>query len=206
MDNYAKMLADAARRFLTYPWESLTREGAVWQDAGCLHTSFLGSPVRIDGTTGIAYSQKGNDWEKCDFCAGLSIYDYVCDRKSDAKASDMYCQIGSLPGVLVGGSGLSMTPSALAKRIHENPKAFQIACEKLGGTAISLGDMGYRLPVYPDLFMELKFYFSDEDFPPSLTLLWDRNILQFVRYETVYYIAGSLVDKLTSYIQPTGLI
>jgi len=52
------------------------------------------------------------------------------------------------------------------------------------------------VPIFPDLSMQLKFYFADEEFPPSLTFLWDKNILDFVRYETVYYIAGVLRDRL----------
>ena len=44
--------------------------------------------------------------------------------------------------------------------------------------------------------MQLKFYHSDEDFPPSVTLLWDENMLQFVYYETVFYIAGVLLRRL----------
>ena len=44
-----------------------------------------------------------------------------------------------------------------------------------------LGDMAYRLPVFPGLDMMLKFYHADEDFPPSLDLLWDKNTLQFLQ-------------------------
>lgn len=200
------MLLSASKRFLTYSWEALLCEGFVWQEEGFLYTSFLGSPARIDCATGIAYSQNGNNWEKCGFSSGLSIYDYVCDRKSGAKAAHSYCPVGSLPGVFVGGSGLSMEPKKLAQRIEKNKEAFQKACLAMGGKEIKMGDMGYALPVFPDLSVLLKFYFGDADFPPSLTFLWDKSMLQFVRYETVYYIAGALVEKLesqmNSYIQP----
>ena len=55
---------------------------------------------------------------------------------------------------------------------------------------------GIGLPVFPGVSMCLKFYFADEEFPPQLTFLWDKNMLQFVRYETVYYIAGCIRERL----------
>jgi hypothetical protein len=42
----------------------------------------------------------------------------------------------------------------------------------------------------------LKFYHSDEDFPAGLTFLWDENTLQFIHYETVFYIAGFLARTI----------
>ena len=36
----------------------------------------------------------------------------------------------------------------------------------------------------------------DYEFPASLQLLWDTNTLDFVHYETTYYIAGHLLSRL----------
>ena len=44
--------------------------------------------------------------------------------------------------------------------------------------------------------MQLRFWHADEDFPPSLDLLWDRNTLQFLRYETTWFAAGVLRRRL----------
>ena len=59
-----------------------------------------------------------------------------------------------------------------------------------------MGDIGYRFSLFGDLDVILKFYHSDEDFPASVTLLWEENMLQFVYYETVFYIAGALLRQL----------
>ena len=59
-----------------------------------------------------------------------------------------------------------------------------------------MGDLGFRFPVFGDLSVILKFYRADEDFPASLTLLWDENMLQFVFYETVFYMAGHLLGVI----------
>ena len=185
-------------RFLTYEVENLLKNPGVtlWEKG--VQTTFFSLPVHLDRTTGSIVLIDGEKEIECDFSPTLSILDYVCDRKSSAIAANVFCPVTSLPGVFVGGSGLVMKNGALEQRIQQDPAAFQKACESLGGVATGAGDMGYRLHIFPDLCMELKFYFADEDFPPQLTFLWDKNILHFVRYETVYYIAGYLTRELRS--------
>ena len=101
-----------------------------------------------------------------------------------------------LPGVYVGGNGLMLKNDTLSQMADRDPDRFRWACRFLGGEPWPAGDIGFRIPLFCDLSAVLKFYHSDEEFPAQLTLLWDRNTLRFVRYETVYYIAGVLMSRL----------
>ena len=80
--------------------------------------------------------------------------------------------------------------------VRQDPEKFRSACIALGGNPIDMGDIGFRFSVFADLPVILKFYHADEDFPASITLLWDANMLQFVLYETVFYIAGCLLEAI----------
>ncbi len=193
MDNYAVAQKAAERRFCTYDMAKIVEKPGVFLENGNICTAFLGDPVRVDTATGkVTVAGKATD-----FCQALTIFDWLCDRKETARAAFTFCPVSSLPGVLVSGSGLVMKLSALAAKIDKDPQKFRELCEAMGGVQTGAGDMGFRLPVFPDLAMEVKFYFSDEEFPASLTFLWDQNILDFIRYETVYYLAGCLVKKLS---------
>ena len=192
MNNYDVMLADAQRRFTGYDMAALARKSGVSEEDGFLCTCFLGQPVRVEKTTGRVWVAD----VPADFGQTLSVLDWLCDRREDACAAEEFCPVSSLPGVYVSGSGLHMAMPRVAERIHRDPQRFSAVIQTLGGRQEPLGDMGCRLPLFPDLPMCLKFYFGDEEFPPSLTLLWDKNILRFVRYETVYYIAGCLQTLL----------
>ena len=192
MSNYDHMLEAARQRFLCYDTAQLASRAGIRALADSLCTTFFAQQVRIDCVTG----QITLDGEAADFVQGLSVYDWLCDRRPGAAAANEFCPVGSLPGVFVGGSGLGIVPAKLAQKIHQNPDGFCRACEIMQGQPVSMGDLGYRIEIFPGLPMCLKFYFGDEEFPPSLTLLWDRNILHFVRYETVYYIAGCLQERL----------
>lgn len=192
MNNYEKMLAAARERCAGYDMAALAAKPGVEDVGACLRTVFLGQEVLI----GKADCAAAVDGRPANFGEGLSIYDWLCDRKAYALAAEEFCVVSSLPGVVVSGTGLSMDMPKLARQIHEKPEAFRAAMEGMGAKTEKLGDLGYRLQIFPDLPMCLKFYFADEEFPPQLTLLWDKNSLQFVRYETLYYIAGCLQTLL----------
>ena len=192
MNNYDKMLSDACRRFTSYDMALLAERPGVEDLGESLKTCFLGESVLLRKKDG--YITVGGT--EADFGETLSILDWLCDGKPDAKAAGEYCTVSSLPGIYVGGSGLMMSGGSLAKQIDAAPGRFRAGCEAMGGREVALGDLGFEIPIFSGLWAQLKFYFSDEEFPPQLTFLWDRNILQFVRYETVYYIAGCLCKRL----------
>lgn len=202
MDNYAMALEAARKHFLTFDQESLPSLPQVRTTGTAFIFPFLGAVTHVCRQTGHVrfFSPEGKSWD-ADYSEALTVYDWLCDRKPEAKPAEEYCPVHSLPGVLVRGKGLSMQSRSLNALFDESPQALTAACEALGGKAISLGDVGYRLPLLPGLSLLLKFYHGDEDFPPSMTLLWDKNILNFLKYETLYYAAGCLMGRLREYAQ-----
>ena len=125
----------------------------------------------------------------------LSVCDLLCHESGEKIVTGRFAPVNSLKGnAAVGVATDFHTP--FAARIDRDPEAFRRACERLGGKPVEMGDIGYRFPIFADLDVILKFYHSDEDFPASVTLLWEENMLQFVYYETVFYIAGALLRQL----------
>ncbi len=200
MNNYDKMLEAARLRFLDYDIEALARRAGVTDGGDHLLTRFLGEAVHIRKADGQIFLEG----RAAGFGEGLTVYDWLCDARKDAKASWAFCPVSSLPGVLVRGSGLVMNCDALAAKIDKNPAVFLAAVEKMGGKMLPLGDLGCQIMAFPDLPVQIKFYHADEEFPASMTLLWDKNILQFLRYETVYYLAGCLRGRLEKMASPWG--
>ncbi len=198
MDNYEITLQNAMKRFCSYDIAVLSQKPGVMDGGEHLRTRFFGMETLISKKSG----EITVNGEKADFCEALSVFDWLCDGKADAKASGGYAPVSSLPGVFVRGSGLMMKSPELAEAIEKKPDAFRNVCLQLGGKTVDIGDIGVEIPIFPDLFMMLKFYFGDEEFPPDITFLWDENILQFVRYETVYYIAGTLKKHLLQCLHP----
>lgn len=198
MDNYKISKERAREYFLKQDRSQLIRLPIVRRDADCLCFRFVGGDYRLDPEGFLFGSDNGfqTTWE-ADYSEALSIYDRLCDGKPDAALSGQYCTVHSLPGVYVGGDGgLTMGGGSLPGLIEANLESFSAACLSLDGREIPMGDLAYEIKVFSDLPMILKFYRSDEDFPAQLVFLWDRNMLDFVKYETVYYIAGHICKRL----------
>ena len=193
MDNYEVSRDRAQRYFLSFDQEKLLNTWHLRHNDAFIYTDFLGQGYRICRTTGEVFYHK--DGKQADFNVVLSIFDLLCHESREKTVTGRFAPVNSLKGNAAVGVGTDFhTPFAAC--IDRNPEVFCRACESLGGTPVHMGDIGYRFPVFANLDVILKFYHSDEDFPASITLLWEENMLQFVYYETVFYIAGALLRQL----------
>ena len=197
MNNYDKMQEAARLHFLEYDYELLSRRTGVVAGEQGLHLRFLGQECYVNRKTGeITVAGR-----KANFGESLTIYDWLCDGKPDAMAANEFCTVTSLPGVFVSGSGLTMSGDSVAPLIAQNREKFLKLCETMNGAQIPGADLAVVIRAFPNLPVLLKFYDGDEEFAPSLSLLWDANILQFLRYETVYYLAGCLLSRIREFLK-----
>ena len=77
-----------------------------------------------------------------------------------------------------------------------HPDAFSAACRELGGIPTAGADIAFLMKVFDFLPLQIRLWRADEEFPASLQLLWDENTLQFVHFETTYYMAAHLLEQL----------
>ena len=183
----------AQQYFLSFDQNELLKTWPLKHDETHIYADFLGMTYRICRRSGAVHCQ--TDEKPAGFEETLSIFDLLCHENSQKTLTGRYAPVNSLKGNSAVGVGTDFH-SFMAARIDEHPELFCRACEKLGGEPIAMGDIGYRFCVFGNLDVILKFYHSDEDFPASITLLWEENMLQFVYYETVFYIAGALLRQI----------
>ena len=61
--------------------------------------------------------------------------------------------------------------------------------------------MGYEIPLFDFLSCRIQFWNSDEEFDAQLQVFVDKNIQEFIRYETVWYAVGHLLKRLTEELE-----
>lgn len=193
MDNYEISRQRAQRYFLGIDQENVLRKWCLHHDEACIYVDFLGRRYRICRKSGAVECLE--ECREANYTEALSIYDLLCHAGEEKWLSGRFAPVNSLRGSnAVGVTTDFYTDFAL--RADRDPEGFRKACLKCGGMEQKIGDIGFCFPVFEGLTVQLKFYHSDEDFPSSITLLWDENMLQFVYYETVFYIAGVLLRRL----------
>ncbi len=196
MDNYETAKKQAQRHFLTLDQERLLQSCPFPCDAEEISVEFLGCAYRLCRKTGkIVSCETGKE---AGFEETLSIFDFLCHGGAQKKLSGLWAPVNSLKGRPKTLAALGGFYGELSKVFDRDPAAFRRACEKLGGEAVAMGDVGYKFFVFPGFPVILKFYASDEDFPAQTLLLWDENTLEYLYYETTFYIAGHLLKKIAA--------
>ena len=186
--------------FLKYDQEKMIEKFALKADEHYLYIKFIGHVYRIDRETGLLeWSEDG--FTTCvegEFNEALTIYDLLCDSKENCMASGDYVNLKSL-------SSLQSSSKNLGDGLfHGNDKIFDHKekllseiCEKLGGKKAGKGDAAYEIPWFDFVSCRIQFWNSDEDFDAQMQIFMDKNILDFIRYETVWYAVGHLMRRLT---------
>ena len=191
-DNYQISRDRAKTYFLNFDQESFIRRWKLSHDEDTIWVTFLGRSYAVSRSSGGVTRCDGSEAE---YSEVLSVFDLLCHEGQEKWASHRYAPVNSLRGRPPVGVGTDFN-SKIASKFDAAPEAFRRACLALGGMPVDMGDMGFRFPLFGELQVILKFYRADEDFPASITLLWDENMLQFVFYETVFYIAGVLLHAI----------
>ena len=201
-DNYAITAEEARKRFLTYDLSKIISKTPLTHDGEYLYLPVLDRTCRIEKSTGKMAWSTPEGWEQTSaFHDVLTIFDYLCDSKPNRAPSGEMKSMASFGRLFHSGLLEDREPTQLEKTIDAHPELFQKACLKLGGIPFPTGDMAYTVRFFPDLPMTVQFWHSDEDFPPQLRWLWDREANDFIRYETMFYALGILRERLTFWIE-----
>jgi len=182
--------------FLKYNQESMIQKFRLANDRDYLYLCFVGQDYRINRKTGRVERLASGEVIHAGFNETMTIFDVLCESRPDCRLSGEFVRVNDLDGVprtaSLGGNLFDGSAKAFTRRTE----ALKAACERLGGTAGDVGDVSYRLPLFDFLPVMLQFWDADEEFDAVLKLMWDRRTLDFMRYETTWYAAGHLLERL----------
>ena len=202
MSNYDLQLLAAQRGFLRYDADALASRFGLTKDEHYLYLPFLGRTHRISRETALVEVRENDAWQPAGFHAGMTIFDMLTNPDGLPVLSGQWCAHASLNavqgGTLKGELGLS---PELAAPFAGKREKLRAACEALGATPAEKGDYACVLPLFPWFSVLLRFYEADEDFPAQIMLLWDRYTTRYLRYETTFYAAGAVFDRLKKLVE-----
>ena len=180
--------------FLKYDQNKMIEKFHLVYDAGFLYLRFLSCGYRIARKTGRV--ERLPECVHAGFNEAMTIFDVLCESKPDCRLSGEFVRVNDLDGVTrtahLGGNLFNGSAKAFTHRTE----ALKAACERLGGIAGTVGDVSYRIPMFDFFPVMLQFWDADDEFDAVLKIMWDRRTLDFMRYETTWYAAGHLLDRL----------
>ncbi len=205
-NNYEETKKRTQAVFLEYDQLRMIERFGLYADERWISFMFMGSACRVDRKTGLVERADviSGEFVEADFNSAMTVYDLLCGSSEDAAPSGEFVAMSSLysmhSAAAVFGEGISFQRQAQA--FDRDPEKLKKAIKALGGTFIAGGDVCGEITVFCGLKVMVRFWQSDEDFPPQLQLLWDKNVLSFMHYETVWYANCALINDL---VRTSGL-
>lgn len=205
ISNYDMQVDIGRRIFLEYDQGLLIRKFALEADEGWIYLTYLNTPCRIGRKTGQIDEQREGTWTECrNFGTVMTIYDLLCYHKGAVAPAlfHQWCTVGTF--VVTGVTNTGTFTKKYAALFDGRVAELKAACKKLGGTQeprMAGADVTCRIPVTPFFPVLLQFWEGDEEFPPQIQLMWDRNADSFLHFETTFYLQGDLLERLKDCMQ-----
>ena len=195
-DNYRTQARNDQRYFLGYDQVLLIRKLGLRADHRYLYVEMLCKLHRIHRETGDIQKQEGEAWVTADSHAEvMTLLDLVCDSREDRFLTDKWKSMTDF-GLMFHRNLLENKRDPWAEKFQADPAGFRKACEALGGKPFPLGDISYAIELFDGLSILVQLWFGDEEFPAALRFLWDENALMYIKYETMYFARGLLLQKI----------
>lgn len=196
VNNYYIQMQQAKQRFLTYDIEALIQKLCLKADTRYLYPKLFSVQYRIDRLTGDTDRLKDGIWQDANtFEEVMTLLDLICDSREHRFVCGRWKNMRDF-GLQFHQNLLETQKDPWAYCFQENQEAFRRACRALNGKAVQSGDIAYSIEVFDGLPIMLQLWFGDDEFPPNVRLLWDENALMYLRYETMYYAKGLLLEHI----------
>lgn len=205
MDNYDLQVDIAKKIFLDHDLKFLITKFQLEADEQYIYLRYLNTPCRMSRSTGAVEEYVENCWKECrEYSTVMTVYDLLCYHKGEKvpALSGQWCTVGTF--IVAGITQTDGFTRKYAKLFDNRLAELEAACVKLGGVVqpkMAGADLTCRIPVTTFFPVLLQFWEGDEEFPPKLLMLWDRNTDQFLHFETTFYLQGDLLERLANYME-----
>ena len=206
MSNYDKMLLQAQELFLGYDQGEMIERWALEHDDDYLYVEYMIEALRIDRRTGAVGYARGpaeGEYRAASFVnEGMALFDLLTRSPIRPTPTGRWTSISTLGGIIGAGHDRTLSHEGTAAQFQGRCAALAAACRRLGGVAVGKADVGYAIPVFRDFQILFQFWDGDDEFPANIKYLFDENALQFMHYETLWYVMRTLADRLAWYAGP----
>ena len=184
--------------FTAYDQDKIIRKFSLESDADYIYLEFIRRNYRIGRQNGIVeWSDDGfATTAEADFNECMTIYEVLCDSKDDLHLSGKYLPVHSLnKNVCMSGVGADFFQKN-ADAMNGRTGDLIRACRALGEVTDMVGDVSAVLYPFSFLPVTLQFWEADDEFPASLKIMFDENTLDYMRFETTFYMVSHLLKRI----------
>jgi len=194
VNNYDMQAVAARSLFLKWDQDKLTKRNGIESDKDYIYVRFFDEKYSVNRHTGELLREDKD--APVDYNAVMVIYDLLCNSAPEATVSMQWLSLENLSPHSNFGSKEKSLFSPVAESFSGKVEQLRQVCERLGGFDTAKSDAGFMFNVFPFLPMIFQFWEGDDEFAPKVSYLFDKNTLDFVCFESAWFIAAHLTEKL----------
>ena len=84
----------------------------------------------------------------------------------------------------------------LAKRFGSSPVEFELACQKLGGKQLAMGDRAFVIPAFPKIQLAVILWLADEEWPARANILFDGAVSMHLNTEGLNVLGNNMSKRI----------
>ena len=200
--NYLKMKRGAQALFLERDLDGIARRWKLESDAAYIYASYFGQKLRVrreDAEISLAEPAEGSFLLGDGVNEAMVLFDLMTYAPERPRASGRWASVSTLGGIIGAGHDRTLSHEKDAAKFSGRLDALEAACRRMGGVALGKADVSYAFTVFADFAIWFQFWDGDDEFPASIKYLFDENALKYMHYETLWYVMGSVMERLEYY-------
>ena len=198
ISNYEIMRNQMRREFVKYDQDRMISKFSLRNDESYIYIVFLFREYRIDRITGVVeWSEDGFSTSiEADYNESMTIYDVLCYSKDDCCLSGNYCPVNMLKGTVKSSNVGSNMFQKSADGFNGKLKELETVCGIWGEKLDLNGDVAAKLYPFSFLPVIIQYWEADDEFPANLKFMFDENILDYMHFETIFFMMGHIVKRI----------
>ncbi len=200
--NFDAMSEESRKEFLELDQTKLIHKYHLQSDESYLYIKVFGEEYQISRSLGTITFRGSMRPAEHDIV--MAVYDVFCCSDADAELPEMtggWETLAQMGGIVGAGHARKLHQPDVIRPFEGKTDAIRKACESLGGVPCRGGDVSCLLPVFPFLNVWFQYWDSDEEFPASIRFLWDKNSMEILHYEIIFYTTKYIEDKIKELIR-----
>ena len=192
-----EMIEQAKPLFAKYDQDAIISRLNLEHNENSIYICILSEKYTLNRNT---YDVIDSDGNLASCSAHLCIYDAICRYDTPPIPTNKFFPVNSLGNMVHPGVEQERLLSQYAKCFEDNLDKLEKYLKSIGGIAYPVGDIAYTINLFDFLKVCIQLWRSDEEYPPTLQVLWEETTLHHLKYEVVWYACGFMLDKIKQVI------
>lgn len=224
--NYDKQVLLSRALFLNYDQQEIIDRYRLDADEDYIYLPLLNRMYRISRKDGVVESQIPSSdkntpmttnsnvscsdnpctYKEClDFNVVMTLYDVLCYPAGTPLLSHQWVPLANLQ--MTSSPSADIFTQKYATAFSGKTDLLWDVCQEIGGRrpkVMAGADVCWEFDFFPFFPIQFRYWDKDEEFPAQIRLLWDKNALKFMHFETIYYAMHVLLEIIKCYLPITS--